>query len=174
MNGEPAPSALQQRTDTSRSNRYPCTCQVYQELLKSVADAVALADQEIRDLRTLGLTVWLDSRHVVWGTEKEEDGRLGDRVMVSTGPVYGGISGTFRGPTPPQRQIGDGLLSWLEPEDPESERHLSSSRSSHLGHGAAGIIGGSIGVIMKRPIGAYGRLVGDGEEDDVPRGWHGM
>ncbi|GJJ75111.1 calcium permeable stress-gated cation channel [Entomortierella parvispora] len=163
-------SPPQQRTNTAQSISYPCTCRVYQELLKYVADAVALADQEIRDLRTMGLTVWLDSRHVVWGTEKEQDGRLGDRVMVSTGPACGGISNGIRGQSLPQQQIGDGLLSWLEPENPDSGRH----HSTHLGTGAVGIIGGSIGVIMKRPIGAYGRLVGDGEEDEIPRGWHGM
>ncbi|KAG0298893.1 Transmembrane protein 63C [Linnemannia gamsii] len=157
-----------------QNQHHQCTCLVYQEVMKAVADAVALADQEIRDLRIVGLTVWLDSRHVIWGQDKEEDGQLGDRVMISTSP-----SMEFGGPQ--QREVGDGLLSWLEvDEDADAavegykggnEMH---SHHHHLGKGAAGIIGGSMGVIMRRPIGYYGRLVGDGEEDDITRGLHSV
>ncbi|KAG0206055.1 hypothetical protein BGX28_002465 [Mortierella sp. GBA30] len=165
-----------------RTSRYPCTCHLYQEVMKAVADAVALADQEIRDLRIVGLTVWLDSRHVVWGEENEEDGRLGDRVMISTGPAT--LSGdgyesacatataaSFSPLASPsigydggvQKHVGDGLLSWLEVSEDGNEPHCP-------GQGATGIIGGSMGVIMKRPIGCYGKLAGDGEEDDISRG----
>ncbi|CAO3566573.1 unnamed protein product [Mortierella alpina] len=163
---------------STRQNKYPCTCHLYQEVMKAVADAVALADQEIRDLRIVGLTVWLDSRHVLWGEEGEEDGRLGDRVMMSTGPatLSGGFDGfetaataaagaaSFIGQdsTMP-KQIGDGLLSWLELDEDGNDQ-------SCLGQGAVGIIGGSMGVIMKRPIGCYGKLVGDGEEGDFLKG----
>lgn len=156
-----------------QNQHHQCTCLVYQEVMKAVADAVALADQEIRDLRIVGLTVWLDSRHVIWGQEKEEDGRLGDRVMISTSPSMG-----FGGPQ--QRQVGDGLLSWLEvDEDADAavegyEGGNEMHSHHHLGKGAAGIIGGSMGVIMRRPIGYYGRLVGDGEEDDITRGLHSV
>ncbi|KAH7039370.1 hypothetical protein BKA57DRAFT_539622 [Linnemannia elongata] len=151
-----------------QQQRHECTCLIYQEVLKAVADAVALADQEIRDLRIVGLTVWLDSRHVIWGQDKEEDGRLGDRVMISTSP-----SMEFGGPQ--QRQVGDGLLSWLEVgEDVEGverfEGGIGGEMHCRAGKGAAGIIGGSMGVIMRRPVGYYGRLVGDGEEDDISRG----
>ncbi|KAF9580232.1 hypothetical protein BGW38_003215 [Lunasporangiospora selenospora] len=139
-----------------------CTCQLIQEVKKAMADAVALADQEIRDLRIVGLTVWLDSRHVVWGQENEEDGRLGDRVMISTAPTEstGTLSTEVVGMElqRQQRYVGDGLLSWLEDGGAHGE--------TGLGHGAPGIIGGSMGVIMKRPIGSYGRLVGNGEDDD--------
>ncbi|KAF9147131.1 hypothetical protein BG015_011281 [Linnemannia schmuckeri] len=154
-----------------QQQQHQCTCLVYQEVMKAVADAVALADQEIRDLRVVGLTVWLDSRHVIWGQDKEEDGRLGDRVMISTSPSmeFGGVQ---------QRQVGDGLLSWLEvDEDADAVRGYGGDGSemhSHLRKGAAGIIGGSMGVIMRRPIGCYGRLVGDGEEDDITYGLHSM
>ncbi|KAG0056629.1 hypothetical protein BGZ83_004154 [Gryganskiella cystojenkinii] len=162
--------SLQRKRSLLRSKKYPCTCQVYQELLKSVADAVALADQEIRDLRIVGLTVWLDSRHVVWGTEHEEEGKLGDRVMISTGPMHNGFSSGSLNNHKAQvllpRQVGDGLLSWLEPEGPDSEQWRSNPNSSTMGQGAVGIVGGSIGVVMKRPIGSYGKLVGDGEEED--------
>ncbi|KAF9953446.1 hypothetical protein BGZ72_005395 [Mortierella alpina] len=159
-------------------NKYPCTCHLYQEVMKAVADAVALADQEIRDLRIVGLTVWLDSRHVVWGEEGEEDGRLGDRVMMSTGSaaLLGGFdgfettaavaagAGSFIGQeSAMQKQVGDGLLSWLELDEDGNDQ-------SCPGQGAVGIIGGSMGVIMKRPIGCYGKLVGDGEEGDYSKG----
>ncbi|KAG0212464.1 Transmembrane protein 63C [Mortierella sp. NVP41] len=152
--------------DVPSVHRHQCTCALYQEVMKAVADAVALADQEIRDLRIVGLTVWLDSRHVVWGQDKEEDGRLGDRVMIATSPSmqFGGAQ---------QRHVGDGLLSWLEVDedlDTEGGEGGETMHSSHLGKGAAGIIGGSMGVIMRRPIGCYGRLVGDGEDDDITRG----
>jgi hypothetical protein len=162
-----------------QNQHHQCTCLVYQEVMKAVADAVALADQEIRDLRTVGLTVWLDSRHVIWGQDKEEDGRLGDRVMISTSP-----SMEFGGSL--KRHVGDGLLSWLEVDEDvaapvegyeggsemHSHHHHHHHHHIHLGKGAAGIIGGSMGVIMRRPIGSYGRLVGDGEEDDITRGLH--
>lgn len=158
-----------------QQQNHECTCLIYQEVLKAVADAVALADQEIRDLRIVGLTVWLDSRHVVWGQDKEEDGRLGDRVMISTSP-----SMEFGGPE--QRKVGDGLLSWLEVnEDVEGVEGfeggiggIGGEMQYQVGKGAAGIIGGSMGVIMRRPVGYYGRLVGDGEEDDISRGLHSM
>lgn len=170
-------STLTQNQNASENRQqqqqnYECTCLLYQEVLKAVADAVALADQEIRDLRIVGLTVWLDSRHVVWGQDKEEDGRLGDRVMISTSP-----SMEFGGPE--QRQVGDGLLSWLEiDEDVEGvdglEGGMGGEMHCQVGKGAAGIIGGSMGVIMRRPVGYYGRLVGDGEEDDISRGLHSV
>ncbi|KAF9538369.1 hypothetical protein EC957_006884 [Mortierella hygrophila] len=168
-----------------QQQHHECTCLIYQEVLKAVADAVALADQEIRDLRIVGLTVWLDSRHVIWGQDKEEDGRLGDRVMISTSP-----SVEFGGPQ--QRQVGDGLLSWLEvDEDVVGVEGFEGGiggiggggegfeggiggiggggeMQRQVGKGVAGIIGGSMGVIMRRPVGRYGRLVGDGEEDDIP------
>ncbi|KAF8942500.1 hypothetical protein BGZ47_006430 [Haplosporangium gracile] len=159
------------RQQHHQQQQHQCTCLVYQEVMKAVADAVALADQEIRDLRIVGLTVWLDSRHVIWGQNKEEDGRLGDRVMISTSPLmeFGGAQ---------QRQVGDGLLSWLEVDEDvdavEGYEGGNSEMHSHLGKGAAGIIGGSMGVIMRRPIGNYGRLVGDGEEDDITRGLHSV
>lgn len=147
-----------------------CSCQLYQELLKAVADAVALADQEVRDLRIVGLTVWLDSRHVVWGEPSEEDGRLGDRIMIAGGPssstlVLDGEANHRAGGT----QVGDGLLSWLE-EEAGGGRGEEGHEEMGMGAGAPGIVGGSMGVIMKRPIGSYGRLVGDGEEDDISRG----
>ncbi|KAF9561381.1 hypothetical protein EC968_005765 [Mortierella alpina] len=167
-----APLDIAATKQSTRQNKYPCTCHLYQEVMKAVADAVALADQEIRDLRIVGLTVWLDSRHVIWGEEGEEDGRLGDRVMISTGPaaLSGGFDGfettaavaagaaSFIGQeSRMQKQIGDGLLSWLELDENGNDK-------SCPGQGAVGIIGGSMGVIMKRPIGCYGKLVGDGEE----------
>ncbi|KAK3835721.1 MAG: hypothetical protein J3R72DRAFT_451133 [Linnemannia gamsii] len=161
----------QHEQQQQQQQQHPCTCLLYQEVLKAVADAVALADQEIRDLRIVGLTVWLDSRHVIWGQDKEEDGRLGDRVMISTSPSmeFGGEQ---------QREVGDGLLSWLDVDEnisaAEGYDGCGSEMHSHLGKGAAGIIGGSMGVIMRRPIGYYGRLVGDGEEDDITRGLHSM
>ncbi|KAF9024964.1 hypothetical protein BGZ52_009980 [Haplosporangium bisporale] len=161
--------AGQQHAHTSH---HICSCQLYQELLKAVADAVALADQEVRDLRIVGLTVWLDSRHVVWGQPSEEDGRLGDRVMIAGGPssstlVPGGGASHQTGGT----LIGDGLLSWLEEEDREGGgRGEEEDEEMGMGPGAPGIVGGSMGVIMKRPIGSYGRLVGNGEEDDISRG----
>ncbi|KAF9372601.1 hypothetical protein CPC16_002336 [Podila verticillata] len=161
--------AGQQHAHTSHNI---CSCQLYQELLKAVADAVALADQEVRDLRIVGLTVWLDSRHVVWGQPSEEDGRLGDRVMIAGGPssstlVPGGGASHQTGGT----LIGDGLLSWLEEEDREGGgRGEEEDEEMGMGPGAPGIVGGSMGVIMKRPIGSYGRLVGNGEEDDISRG----
>ncbi|KAF9307183.1 hypothetical protein BGZ74_009889 [Mortierella antarctica] len=158
-----------------------CTCQLYQELMKAVADAVALADQEVRDLRIVGLTVWLDSRHVVWGEPSEEDGRLGDRMMIAGGPSTttlvlggGGSSHLFGAAARNQAGgtlIGDGLLSWLEDEDYEKAGEEGYEELG-MGPGAPGIVGGSMGVIMKRPIGYYGRLVGDGEEDDISRGLH--
>ncbi|KAG9065021.1 hypothetical protein KI688_002340 [Linnemannia hyalina] len=156
-----------------QQQHHECTCLIYQEVLKAVADAVALADQEIRDLRIVGLTVWLDSRHVIWGQDKEEDGRLGDRVMISTSP-----SMEFGGPQ--QRQVGDGLLSWLEvDENVEGVEGFEGGigggeMQCPVGKGVAGIIGGSMGVIMRRPVGCYGRLVGDGEEDDISHGLHSM
>ncbi|KAF9436931.1 hypothetical protein BGZ76_002509 [Entomortierella beljakovae] len=142
--------------------RHHCTCQLFQQVTKAVTEAISLADQEIRDLRTVGLTVWLDSRHVIWGQENEEDGRLGDRVMISTREIESVGGSSF------QKQVGDGLLSWLESEEEvEDEEGESSFRVQ--AHGAVGVIGGSMGVIIKRPIGYYGRLVGDGEEDDISR-----
>ncbi|KAF9920928.1 hypothetical protein FBU30_009114 [Linnemannia zychae] len=160
----------QQLRQQNQQQQYPCTCLLYQEVVKAVADAVALADQEIRDLRIVGLTVWLDSRHVIWGQEKEEDGRLGDRVMISTIPSidYGGDY--LQHQQEQRRQVGDGLLSWLDvDDDTEVGEGCEGGDHSHLGTGAAGIIGGSMGIIMRRPIGYYGRLVGDGEEDDITR-----
>ncbi|KAF9137001.1 Transmembrane protein 63C [Mortierella sp. GBA39] len=160
-----------------QQQHHECTCLIYQEVLKAVADAVALADQEIRDLRIVGLTVWLDSRHVIWGQDKEEDGQLGDRVMISTSP-----SMEFGGPQ--QRQVGDGLLSWLEvDENVEGVEGFEGGvggiaggreMQCRAGKGVAGIIGGSMGVIMRRPVGRYGRLVGDGEEDDISHGLHSV
>ncbi|KAF9964230.1 hypothetical protein BGZ70_006765 [Mortierella alpina] len=173
-----APLDIAASQQSTRQNKHPCTCHLYQEVMKAVADAVALADQEIRDLRIVGLTVWLDSRHVVWGEEGEEDGRLGDRVMMSTGPAA--LSGEFDGfettaavaagaasfigqdNTMP-KQVGDGLLSWLEMDEDGNDQ-------SCPGQGALGIIGGSMGMIMKRPIGCYGKLVGNGEGDDFSKG----
>ncbi|KAF9129150.1 hypothetical protein BGW39_004418 [Mortierella sp. 14UC] len=165
----PAQNQSGQHSTSQQRQQQPCTCLLYQEVVKAVADAVALADQEIRDLRIVGLTVWLDSRHVIWGQDKEEDGRLGDRVMISTSPSmeFGGAQ---------QRQVGDGLLSWLDVDDVDAAGGYEggSEMHPHLGKGAAGIIGGSIGVIMRRPIGYYGRLAGDGEEDDITRGLHSL
>ncbi|KAF9928737.1 hypothetical protein BGZ67_006780 [Mortierella alpina] len=173
-----APLDIAATQQSTRHNKYPCTCHLYQEVMKAVADAVALADQEIRDLRIVGLTVWLDSRHVVWGEEGEEDGRLGDRVMMSTGPaallagfdgfettaaVAAGAASFIGQASAMQKQVGDGLLSWLELDEDGNDQ-------SCPGQGAAGIIGGSMGVIMKRPIGCYGKLVGDGEEGDFSKG----
>ncbi|KAG0257290.1 hypothetical protein BG011_004034 [Mortierella polycephala] len=166
-----------QPSHTQDHRNHPCTCKLYQDVMKAVADAVALADQEIRDLRIVGLTAWLDSRHVVWGQENEEDGRLGDRVIIYSGPDSGStttISNGYNGGSRAQRLVGDGLLSWLEVEEGgeagcSSETH-HGQKQQPLQQGAPGIIGGSMGVIMKRPIGYYGRVVGDGEEDDVSRG----
>lgn len=164
-------STLTPGQGANAGQQHVCSCQLYQELLKAVADAVALADQEVRDLRIVGLTVWLDSRHVVWGQPNEEDGRLGDRVMIAGGPssstlVLGGGASHRTGET----LIGDGLLSWLEEEDRDGgERGEEGDEEMGMGAGAPGIVGGSMGVIMKRPIGSYGRLVGDGEEDDISR-----
>ncbi|KAG0033427.1 hypothetical protein BGZ81_008513 [Podila clonocystis] len=156
-----------------------CTCQLYQELMKAVADAIALADQEVRDLRIVGLTVWLDSRHVVWGEPSEEDGRLGDRIMIAGGPstttlvLGGGDSSHLLGVGARNQAggtvVGDGLLSWLEDEGHERAGEEGYEELG-MGPGAPGIVGGSMGVIMKRPIGYYGRLVGDGEEDDISHG----
>ncbi|KAG0094176.1 hypothetical protein BGZ92_006400 [Podila epicladia] len=168
-------------TENAPTLNIQCTCQLYQELMKAVADAVALADQEVRDLRIVGLTVWLDSRHVVWGEPNEEDGRLGDRIMIAGGPSTttlvlggGGSSHLFGAAARNQAvgtQIGDGLLSWLDDEVHERAGEEGCEELG-MGLGAPGIVGGSMGVIMKRPIGYYGRLVGDGEEDDISRGLH--
>ncbi|KAG0333290.1 hypothetical protein BG004_000899 [Podila humilis] len=176
-----------------RSQHLQCTCHLYQELMKAVADAVALADQEVRDLRTVGLTVWLDSRHVVWGEENEENGRLGDRLMVSSGPssstlilgggAVGGAAGNNEGrnnngesrsrtttTSGGQLLVGDGLLSWLD-EDTNGVAAGGYGNEMRTGQGAPGVIGGSMGVIIKRPIGSYGRMVGDGEEEGIAREW---
>ncbi|KAG0306478.1 Transmembrane protein 63C [Dissophora globulifera] len=160
------PSGTSSHIDHAQRKRTSaCTCHIYREVMKAVADAVALADQEIRDLRIVGLAVWLDSRHVIWGQVNEEDGRLGDRVMISSNYSAAATSGAQTGNV--QRQIGDGLLSWIEVQEDGNESEMRPC----MGQGAPGIIGGSTGVIIKRPIGYYGRLVGDGEEDDVIRGF---
>ncbi|KAF9395226.1 hypothetical protein BGX21_010017 [Mortierella sp. AD011] len=150
-------------------SKHQCTCRLYQQVTQAVADAVALADQEIRDLRIVGLTVWLDSRHVIWGQVNEEDGRLGDRVMISTVPLQFVSGSTVKSKV--QKQVGDGLLSWLEAEELENGENgeIHNDHLRQIGQGAPGIIGGSVGLIMKRPIGNYGKLVGDGEEDNIPR-----
>ncbi|KAG0021685.1 hypothetical protein BGZ80_001896 [Entomortierella chlamydospora] len=149
--------------------KHQCTCRLYQQVTQAVADAVALADQEIRDLRIVGLTVWLDSRHVIWGQVNEEDGRLGDRVMISTVPHQFVSGSTVKSNI--QKQVGDGLLSWLEAEELEDgeDGEIHNDRLRQIGQGAPGIIGGSVGLVMKRPIGSYGKLVGDGEEDNISR-----
>ncbi|KAF9187586.1 hypothetical protein BGZ50_001874 [Haplosporangium sp. Z 11] len=165
-----------QPSRTQDDRKHPCTCQLYQEVLKAVADAVALADQEIRDLRIVGLTVWLDSRHVIWGQENEEDGRLGDRVIIYSRPDSGStttLANGYNDGSKAQRLVGDGLLSWLEVEEGgEAGRSYEAhhnQKQQPLQQGAPGVIGGSMGVIMKRPIGCYGQVVGDGEEDEVSR-----
>ncbi|KAG0242770.1 hypothetical protein BGX31_011599 [Mortierella sp. GBA43] len=166
--------SIQPQQPQQGGNTLQCTCQLFREVAKTVTDAVALADQEIRDLRIVGLSVWLDSRHVIWGQDNEEDGRLGDRYMISmatsgilTDGSFGEASNGASGGEV-QKHVGDGLLSLSEPEAKGGEE--GENAQLRLGQGAPGIIGGSMGVITKRPIGHYGRFVGNGEEDDIVRG----